>query len=163
MLAFCSSWLCLSAFFNFSNTKQTLKLISKNSRTIGGPLPPVGPPSLDAAATPSLRHGRRPHLLQKSIDVAFPRSPQQQTRHSGDRMLGQTDRQTDRQTDCHILCERAVSMGLPLLDIYDSNAAEIGSHGWKIYWYFSIGNVQPREPALCQLYRHTFVPYLMIS
>ena len=28
----------------------------QNSRTVGGPLPPVGPPSLDAAATPSLRH-----------------------------------------------------------------------------------------------------------
>ena len=25
--------------------------------------------------------------------------------------------------------------------------------------YFSPGNGQPREPALCQLYRHTFVPY----
>ena len=24
--------------------------------------------------------------------------------------------------------------------------------------YFSIGNGQPGEPALCQLYRHTFVP-----
>ena len=24
---------------------------------------------------------------------------------------------------------------------------------------FSIGSGQPREPALCQLYRHTFVPY----
>ena len=33
---------------------------------------------------------------------------------------------------------------------------------WKIYLslYFSIGNGQPREPALCQLYRHTFVPYM---
>ena len=30
---------------------------------------------------------------------------------------------------------------------------------WRIYLYFSIGNGQPREPALCQLYRHTFVPY----
>jgi len=30
---------------------------------------------------------------------------------------------------------------------------------WKIYLYFSIGNGQPMEPALCQLYRHTFVPY----
>jgi len=30
---------------------------------------------------------------------------------------------------------------------------------WKIYQYFSIGNGQPREPALCHLYRHTFVPY----
>jgi len=30
----------------------------------------------------------------------------------------------------------------------------------KIYLYFSIGNGQPREPALCQLYRHTFVPCL---
>ena len=29
----------------------------------------------------------------------------------------------------------------------------------KIYLYFIIGNGQPREPALCQLYRHTFVPY----
>ena len=28
---------------------------------------------------------------------------------------------------------------------------------WKIY--FSTGNGQSREPALCQLYRHTFVPY----
>jgi len=28
----------------------------------------------------------------------------------------------------------------------------------KIYLYFSIGNGQPGEPALCQLYRHTFVP-----
>ena len=30
---------------------------------------------------------------------------------------------------------------------------------WKIYSYFSIGNGQPSEPALCQLYRRTFVPY----
>jgi len=29
----------------------------------------------------------------------------------------------------------------------------------KIYLYFSIGNGQPTEPALCQLYRHTSVPY----
>ena len=29
----------------------------------------------------------------------------------------------------------------------------------KIYLYFSIGNGQPGELALCQLYRHTFVPY----
>ena len=28
-----------------------------------------------------------------------------------------------------------------------------------VYYYFSIGTGQPREPALCQLYRHTFVPY----
>ena len=28
-----------------------------------------------------------------------------------------------------------------------------------MYLYFSIGNGQPGEPALCQLYRHTFVPY----
>ena len=28
----------------------------------------------------------------------------------------------------------------------------------KIYLYFSIVNDLPREPALCQLYRHTFVP-----
>ena len=33
----------------------------------------------------------------------------------------------------------------------------------KIYSYFSSGNGQPREPALCQLYRHTFVPYVPIS
>jgi len=30
---------------------------------------------------------------------------------------------------------------------------------WKMYLYFSTENGQPREPALCQLYRHTFVPY----
>jgi len=29
----------------------------------------------------------------------------------------------------------------------------------KIYLYFSTGNGQPRKPALCQLYRHTFVLY----
>ena len=34
-----------------------LKLITKNSRTVGGPYHQWGPPSLDAAATPSLRHG----------------------------------------------------------------------------------------------------------
>jgi len=33
----------------------------------------------------------------------------------------------------------------------------------KLYSYFSSGNGQPREPALCQLYRHTFVPYVPIS
>ena len=32
----------------------------------------------------------------------------------------------------------------------------------KIYLYFSIGNGQPRQPALCQLYRHTFVPYRLM-
>ena len=30
----------------------------------------------------------------------------------------------------------------------------------KKYLYFSIGNGQSREPALCQLCRHTFVPYI---
>jgi len=29
----------------------------------------------------------------------------------------------------------------------------------KIYLYSSTGNGQPREPALCQLYRRTLVPY----
>jgi len=29
----------------------------------------------------------------------------------------------------------------------------------NIFQYFRIGNGQPREPALCQLYRRTFVPY----
>jgi len=33
----------------------------------------------------------------------------------------------------------------------------------KTYLYFSIGNGQPREPALCQLYRHTFVPYASLK
>jgi len=28
-----------------------------------------------------------------------------------------------------------------------------------MYLDFSVGNGQPREPPLCQLYRHTFVPY----
>ena len=32
-----------------------------------------------------------------------------------------------------------------------------------IYWYFSTGNGQPREPALCELYRQTFVPYVNCS
>ena len=30
---------------------------------------------------------------------------------------------------------------------------------WKIYLYFYAGNGHPRERALCQLYRHTFVRY----
>ena len=30
---------------------------------------------------------------------------------------------------------------------------------WKIYLYLSTVNGQPREPALCQLYRRTVVPY----
>jgi len=34
---------------------------------------------------------------------------------------------------------------------------------WKIYLDFSIENGQPRKPALCQLYRHTFVPYFCPS
>ena len=36
--------------------QRVVYFITKNSRTVGGSLPPVGPPSLDAAATPSLRH-----------------------------------------------------------------------------------------------------------
>jgi len=31
---------------------------------------------------------------------------------------------------------------------------------WKTYLYFSTGNGQPREPALCQFYQHTFIPYI---
>jgi len=33
---------------------------------------------------------------------------------------------------------------------------------WKRYLYFSVGNGQHVEPALCQLYRHTFVPYCVV-
>jgi len=33
---------------------------------------------------------------------------------------------------------------------------------WKIYLYFRSGNGQPREPALRQLYQHTFVPYCTV-
>jgi len=35
---------------------------------------------------------------------------------------------------------------------------------WNQFYhlYFSTGNGQPRESALCQLYRHTFVPYIPI-
>jgi len=33
----------------------------------------------------------------------------------------------------------------------------------KLYLYFSIRYRQPREPALCQLYRHTFIRYSRIS
>ena len=32
----------------------------------------------------------------------------------------------------------------------------------KIYLYFSIGNGQPSKPALCQLYRHTFIPNMIL-
>jgi len=28
--------------------------------------------------------------------------------------------------------------------------------------HFIIGNDQPKEPALCQLYRHTFIPYCAV-
>ena len=65
-----------------NNTKQTQKLITKNSRTVGGPtvggpLPPVGAPSLDAAATPSLRHCRSRCGLRSystsSMDYSLPR------------------------------------------------------------------------------------------
>ena len=60
-----------------NNTKQTQKLITKNSGTVGGPLPPVGPPSLDAAATPSLRHSRSRCGLRSSstssMDYFLPR------------------------------------------------------------------------------------------
>jgi len=31
-----------------------------------------------------------------------------------------------------------------------------------MYYYFSTENGQPREAAVCQLYRHTFVPYGML-
>ena len=34
---------------------------------------------------------------------------------------------------------------------------------FKIYLYFSIGNGQPREPALCQLYWHSFVLYEFVA
>jgi len=34
---------------------------------------------------------------------------------------------------------------------------------WKKHLYFRLGNDQPRKPALCQLYRHTFVPYFCLS
>ena len=41
--------------------------------------------------------------------------------------------------------------------LFDKISSE--SFIWKMYLYFSIGNDQLGEPALCQLYRHTFVPY----
>ena len=34
---------------------------------------------------------------------------------------------------------------------------------WKICQYFIIGNGQPREPALCQLYQHTLIAYCVVS
>ena len=40
--------------------------------------------------------------------------------------------------------------------LFDKIASEYSI--WKIYLYFSIRNGRPRKPALCQLYRHTFVP-----
>ena len=44
-------------------------------------------------------------------------------------------------------------MSLPVWWIKKGNYLEY------ILQYFSTGNGQSREPALCQLYRHTFVPY----
>ena len=38
---------------------------------------------------------------------------------------------------------------------------EIASVKNVLFLYFSIGIGQPRDPALCQMYRHTFVPYGM--
>ena len=34
----------------------------------------------------------------------------------------------------------------------------LGNRVWATFTFFT-GNGLPREPALCQLYRHTFVPY----
>jgi len=34
---------------------------------------------------------------------------------------------------------------------------------WEIHLHFSIGNGQTREPALCHLYRRTFIPYVLSS
>ena len=39
-----------------NNIKQTLKLITKNSRTVGGPLPPVPPPLRHLAQQPPHRY-----------------------------------------------------------------------------------------------------------
>ena len=39
--------------------------------------------------------------------------------------------------------------------VFDKNASVYFI--WRTYLNFSIGNVQPREPAQCQLYRHTIV------
>jgi len=39
------------------------------------------------------------------------------------------------------------------------NFFSLGSLKLKKVLYFSIGNGQPSEQVLCQLYRHTFVPY----
>jgi len=46
-------------------------------------------------------------------------------------------------TDIHTLCDKIASVHFIR----------------EIYLYFSIGNGQLSERALCQLYRHTFVPY----
>jgi len=40
-----------------------------------------------------------PPAVQQSIDISWPSGPQQQTRSSGVRMTGLTDRQTDGRTD----------------------------------------------------------------
>ena len=74
MLAFCKFLVMSLAFFNFNNTKQTLKLITQNSRTVGGPYHQWGPPSLDAAATPSLRHRRytpTQHCMIQAMYIAI--------------------------------------------------------------------------------------------
>ena len=45
--------------------------------------------------------------------------------------------------------------------LFDKIASDI--LGEKIYLYFNIGDGQPRELALCQLYQHTSIPYSCIQ
>jgi len=48
---------------------------------------------------------------------------------------------------------------LPKVAIWKRNSQKSNPRPSKRYSYFSIGDGQPRKPALCQLYRHTFVHY----
>jgi len=59
---------CLGGPFFSGHGVQTLKSI-KNCETVGGPLTTGGPPSRDAAATPSLRHW----LLQLATTAFYTR------------------------------------------------------------------------------------------
>jgi len=62
----------------------------------------------------------------------------------------------------NLIFETAISMLVISNDtsfrvLFDKTASEYFI--WKMCLYYSIGNDQPSEPALCQLCRHTFVPH----
>jgi len=62
----------------------------------------------------------------------------------------------------HLICFQALSRALKLLlqiQAFSRISQACYEPCEKICLYLRIGNGQPRESALCRLYRHTFVPY----